>query len=478
MLVVISDLHFEEENSRSIPGNGLYEPIRAPRNIQLKAFTKVFCRLAEQARRDNARRMDLVLAGDIFELHRSALWFRGNPHHVRPYVDARDVNEDLEAKLLEILQAINAPDDSAWDVLAAFRRLNLNGSYLDENGQEQEFPVPVRVHYLPGNHDRLADSTPAVRRTIREILGMPSSAAPLRHTLYFDEERTIIRHGHEYDHLNFGLDCRQDEVVPQSLPRQAYGKAPIGDFVTTELATGILEVYREYHQDERILRNPLLRRVYERMLEFDDLRPMHAIPNFLLYMPASGYSPEQIWSDAIGPVVEILLDRVHRHPFLIKWLERLDKQNWPDLVDVVQGALSSRVWEWQIWDRNLLSLDLVQRLSESLIGLYRKRSGPEVMAAREESVLEGKTLFVVCGHSHTPAVKLIGKQPSGEQYYVDAGTWRQQIPAAPDFTRFGRVKALTYAVIYGPNEDLGRPPQTGKTASLDYWSGVTQRWSQ
>jgi UDP-2,3-diacylglucosamine pyrophosphatase LpxH len=476
MLVVISDLHFEEEKSRNIPGDGVHEAIRAPRNIHLKAFTKVFGRLAEQARRDKAKRMDLVLDGDIFELHRTALWFRGNPHGVRPYVSAPEVDPNLESKLLEILHAINAPDDSAWDVLAAFRRLNQEGTFVDENGKEREFPVPVKVHYLPGNHDRLADSTPAIRRTIRQFLGLSSSAAPFRHVLTFREERALIRHGHEYDRFNFPLDLRQDEVVPLSLPRQAYGEATIGDFITAEVASGIGEIYREYHQDERIVRDPLLRRVYERILAFDDLRPLHTIPNFLLYMPESGYTPEQIWHGAIRPVMHILLEKIHQHPFLVGCLDKMDRRNWPDPVDVVQGALSQRVWEWQIWDRNPLSLEMVQLLSKRLIGLHREEPGPETLAAREESVLEGEALFVVCGHTHTPAVRLIGKQPAGEQYYVDTGTWRQQIPAAPGYTRFGRVKALTYAVIYGPHEDLGRPPQVGKVASLDYWSGVTQRW--
>ena len=75
MLVVISDLHFEEEQSRDIEGPGPHPPIRISRNIRLNAFSKIFDRLSEQARRDGAHKMNLVLAGDIFELHRTALWF-------------------------------------------------------------------------------------------------------------------------------------------------------------------------------------------------------------------------------------------------------------------------------------------------------------------------------------------------------------------------------------------------------------------
>ncbi len=325
MLVVISDLHFEEERSRNIPGDSDHEPVQVPRNIPLKAFTKIFHRLAKQARRDNAKRMDLVLSGDIFELHRSGLWLRGNPHQVRPYVNADQVGVYLEAKLLEILNAINAEDDSAWPVLAAFRRLNQEGCYLDEHGNEQEFPVPVKIHYIPGNHDRLANATPRIRRTVREFLGLSPNDEPFPHQLIFPEERTLIRHGHEYDPLNFSRDYREEELVPRQIPKEAYDGATIGDFVTVEVASGISEWFRRVHQDELILRDPLLRKVYSRILEFDDLRPLHAIPNFLLYMPESGYTPDQIWHQAIKPVAQALLDDAYRDPFLY-YLARKERQ--------------------------------------------------------------------------------------------------------------------------------------------------------
>lgn len=477
MLVVISDLHFEEEKSRNIRGDGVHKAIEVPRNIPLKAFAKIFDRLAKQARRDNARRMDLVLSGDIFELHRTGLWLRENPYHVRPYVSADSVDVNLESKVLEILHAINAEDDSPCKVLAAFRRLNQEGGYLDENGEEQAFPVPVKIHYIPGNHDRLANSTPSIRRTVREFLGLAASDDAFPHQLIFPEERTLIRHGHEYDPLNFSRDYRDQETVPRQIPKEAYDGATIGDFITVDVASGISEWFRRVHRDEVILADPLLRRVYERILEFDDLRPLHAIPSFLLHMPDTGFTPDQIWHQAIKPVVQALLDDIFRDPFLNTWLDKSDKKGWLDLSDVTQVALGLRIWDWPVWDWNLVSLDLVGRLSEKLIEMAQGGSGPELMAAREEVVQDGEVLFVVGGHTHSPAVKLIGVQAAGEQYYVDTGTWRQQLPAAPDFRRFGRIKSLTYVVVYGPEEDFGRPAQAGKIASLDYWSGVTQRWA-
>lgn len=473
MLVVISDLHLEEEKSRNIEGNGLHQPIRVPRNINPSAFTKIFCRLDEQARRDGAQKMDLVLAGDIFDLHRTALWFQNNPQNVRPYVSAAGINAELEAKALEILQAMNEKERAVNKILAAFRRLAQDGFYVDEAGEERTFSAPVEFHYIPGNHDRLANATPAIRRTIREFLGLSGGDAAFPHVLTFDEERAMIRHGHEYDHFNFSQDNRERDALPLHLPSQAYDEPPLGDFISVEVASRISEIFRQVHGDERILKDPLLRVVYEHILEIDDLRPIRAMFNFLLHMPESGYTPERIWGEAIEPVVMRLLDAIHDHPFLGYWLEQMDKKGVPDVIDAVQAILALRAWRW-----GGVSLKKAQFLSDLALRRYDEEEGPERLAAREETIGNKEHLFVVAGHTHRPAVKLIGFPEEGvEQYYVDTGTWRRQIPATPDFKRFGRIKSLTYAILYGPNEDLGSLAGQGKIASLDYWSGVTERWS-
>jgi UDP-2,3-diacylglucosamine pyrophosphatase LpxH len=478
MLVIISDLHFEEEESRNIAGQGGDPPIEVQRNVQLKAFSKILSRLASQAKRDGARRLDLVLAGDIFEFHRTGLWFHDPTKDVRPYISTTEVDADLEARLLTILGAINRENSPPWKVMQTFRLLADEGKYLDQDGHRRKFPVPVanvRLYYIPGNHDRMANATPAIRATIRDLLCLSPGDAPFPHALVFDAEKALIRHGHEYDHLNFSRDNRQDEVLDQDVLDGAYHGATFGDFVTVDIASRISHEYRLYHGDDHILADPLLRTVYERILEFDDLRPQHAIPNFLLYIP--GYTPQLIWNQALKPVLQILLDKIHDDPFLESWLERWDKKWRPDLIDLAQVALGLHIWDWKVWDQLGSSLDRVQGLSEKLIESYKKSSGPQAMAVRERPIRDGNLRFVVGGHTHKPAVELIGMRDIGEQYYVDTGTWRQQLPASTDYLSFGRVKALTHVVLYGPDEDQGTPPEAGKQVSLDYWTGVTQRWS-
>jgi hypothetical protein len=119
---------------------------------------------------------------------------------------------------------------------------------------------------------------------------------------------------------------------------------------------------------------------------------------------------------------------------------------------------------------------LAQFISNSAVSHVKESVGPHIYAAREEAIQQGDYHFLIAGHTHNPATELIASDVKGERYYIDTGTWRNRVPATPDFKSFGRLKALTYTILYGPDEDQGDPPVPNKVASLDFWSGVTQRW--
>src|SRR5215218_8450360 len=95
MLVVISDLHFEEEESDFLAGGEGERPYFSRtlfrRNTPVEAYRRLIAWLAAEAHRSRAKHMDLVLAGDVFDLHRTTLWFKDNPDDVRPYVKSTDV---------------------------------------------------------------------------------------------------------------------------------------------------------------------------------------------------------------------------------------------------------------------------------------------------------------------------------------------------------------------------------------------------
>jgi len=471
MLVVVSDLHFEEEASNHIPSAGVHPAIAFARNLPAKPYQLFIAQLASEARRNGAKRLDLALAGDIFDVHRTGLWFRDNPAEVRPYVSADAVDAKLEAMLLRILDGI-AATPAISGVLELFERLS-HGRYLDLDGEEKPFPVPVQLHYLPGNHDRIVNATPAVRNSVRRLLGLPPSDDPFPHVLSFAAEQALVRHGHEYDRYNFSADAGALDEIPTFFPDAVYHEAAFGDFITVDVASRLPTMFREQHGDARILADPVLRTLYLRLLEFDDLRPMSAMFNYFIYHNGRPVDKDAAWQ-AIEPVVLRWLDEMSSHPFLRMWIDRYDQKGRLDVFDAVQAVLALRPWRWT----NKIPFSLAESIAKrALAGV--KGDGAESYAARERSIRSGQHRFLVAGHSHHPQVALIAHDGGGERYYVDTGTWRNRVPATPDFRNFGRLKALTYVILYGPDEDRGLlAAQDDKIASFDFWSGVTQGWER
>jgi len=103
MIAVISDLHFEEEASDVIKDDG--KEIIFCRNLDPKAYRSFISHMADEVVRRKAKNFELVIAGDLFDFNRTALWFRDE---LRPYVPLEEVSQELETKLLGILNAIAA----------------------------------------------------------------------------------------------------------------------------------------------------------------------------------------------------------------------------------------------------------------------------------------------------------------------------------------------------------------------------------
>jgi hypothetical protein len=121
-------------------------------------------------------------------------------------------------------------------------------------------------------------------------------------------------------------------------------------------------------------------------------------------------------------------------------------------------------------------LGLAQFISNTVLGNWSDEPGVETIVSKEEVIQSGEFRYVVAGHTHRSNVALVASDEISERYYIDTGTWRNRVPATPDYKAFGRLKSLSYAIIYGPGEDKGESAHTGKVSSIDFWSGVTQRW--
>ena len=476
MLVVLSDLHFVEESSHYLEGmellKRLAKPLRYSHNLPARPFQQLAIRLADEAIRNKAKRLDLVLAGDIFDLHRTAMWFTDNPTNERPYVAATPeaVNIELEKLLIRIINKI-AKEPMVAETLEVFQMF-ANGRYRDQNDVLQEFPIPVTLHHIVGNHDRMGNATPAIRKAIRGHLGLPESPEPFKRVLIFEQEQTLVRHGQEYDRYNFAGDHSKGDPITTHLPDKQYSDPAFGDFITIDVASRLPYEFRKFHGEAIIATTPMLSHLYLRLLEFDDLRPMAAMFNYFSHMPDEWFEQKEIW-EAIEPILKIMLDELYDDDYLHKWLKIYDKRWKADVVDAVQLFLKSKAWRRKAG----VPIKVVKKISDMGLHGANNIAGAETYALREEGVINGRFRFIVAGHTHHPNVSLIDHRKNGECYFIDTGTWRNRIPVTANFEAFGRLKTLTYVTIYGGSENLGAKPTSTQAASFDYWSGMTERWT-
>ncbi len=456
MLVVISDLHFEEVASDAIVPKGRdgQDPSAfVERNLSPGAFEVLFRDLSGGARRGHAKRLDVVLAGDVFDVHRTSMWFRDA---FRPYVATTEIasGSPLEAEILHILDAI-AADPMVAGSLAAIRRLSARTRAEGAPDGAALPDVPTHVHYLPGNHDRVVNATPATRARVRELLGLEARSEPFGHVFECDDPRVLVRHGHEYDPLNFGMAFPSDAPIPALVPLAAYGDWTFGDFITVEVAMGLPHTFRAVHGDEAIASDDLKLTVYKRLLEFDDVRPQSQLVPFLLAIP--GCDERLVWR-ALEPAVVALLERVVSSPHLDAALRK------GRVSPVWRALLDTRFW------RLGLPLWAVRKLGA--LAARGDAYDPSTVAAREQGVTEGHRRFIIAGHTHRPQVALVSNRAKFDRYFVDTGTWRNVVFSAPS-GEFSNAKAMTYVVVYSSDED---PDGARKKESFDFWSGYSKRW--
>lgn len=441
MLVVISDLHLEECSL------GVNRALRVNRNLDPKTYQHFIREIAKDAAVNHAQSVDLVLAGDIFELNHSNIWYEDN---IKPYVDLKVVTpgSEYEKKILRLLDLIGKEEKVAGS-LAVFREF---ASYFD---------VEFHLHYVLGNHDRLVNATPAIRQKARELLGMPASDAPLPHTFtYLSEGKPLafVRHGQEYDPLNFSVNYKFAPIIPAEIPAAEYEIPPVDDFSAVEIIYKLPYLFMEHYGVQPILQDEKLLNLYHRLIEFQDVRPQSALVNYIFNSP--GFTRRQIWQ-YLEPVILHGLNALRKDPFLKS--------------PMMKGNLLKTFLRMNPFRRNI-PFRLVRRFSSSIT----KRIGRNErnLPAVKEEVLQKNGDSVRCiisGHTHQPQVALMDAQDGVERYYFNSGTWRNVVPVSANQVNFGRIKTFSNVVIYGSEENYSKGEKK-PTWSFDFAAGFNQRF--
>jgi UDP-2,3-diacylglucosamine pyrophosphatase LpxH len=446
MLIIISDLHLTDGTSG--------ETIRAG---AFRAFRESLCELAYDAswRGDHkyvpVDRIEVVLLGDILDVIRSTTWCDA-PAEVRPWGNqslpafsetVQRITEDVIEKnkeSLDILRSLHNPE------IMSLPPASLDGGVAIR--PIERVPVPVRIHYLVGNHDWLfhlkGTAHDAIRKTIVDALGLENpNTTPFPHDPFesalieqiYREHQVFARHGDIFDPSNF---------------EHSRDASSLGDAIVIELLDRFGVAVREQ------LGNRLPDACDAGLKEIDNVRPLSMIPIWVDGLLTNTCKPEvageikTIWNELVHKFLE--LDFVKARPFGSSILIKLGFEISSELP--MDGLSDVAAW-----------------FSSKFGGGRAETFYP--YALHEKAFTEGWAKFIVYGHTHHyEIVPLQSVQAGGNvrnQIYINSGTWRPVHELArfhPSQKQFVGYHVMTYLAFFKGDERKGR--------AFESWTGALE----
>lgn len=433
MIIVISDLHLMDGSAGA-------------HHVEAGVFRTTFTDLAAHAREAGARDVKLVFLGDVFDLIRTERWFEYGLDE-RPW--GSSPSEEAATTIMESVAAENA---ETFEMLS--------GSLAEHF----DFPVEPERVYVPGNHDRLCNLYPSLRRRARDLLGMPASDEAFEHFLLDVDHGVFGRHGQEWDSFNFeGSEVLKLHSFGR-VPRADYMKTPIGDVVAAEFASKMPLYVLEYLPESY----PYRHRIAERMRNLFDVRPLVGMVTWLFYQVTQYDGPVQ---NAINMAMRQAAEEMGDISFVRNWIDENDRSGFDD-ADRLQILLQ------------MLRSFKMTRLEKPLGKMLAARHGGDEYAQRaledlhrldSEPELRDQILYVLYGHTHNPcqfAIGSIGDAPE-ERYrlYMNTGTWRPHHLQSITKQDFVSWRNLTYTLLYRPGETVSGGGTIGYPAA-ECWTGT------
>lgn len=451
MLVVISDLHLTDGSSGDTINGTAF---RVFKEDLTTAITDACYRKSdsEPAPFVPIDQCDLILNGDILDVIRTEKWRKSGG--IYPWSDnTSDAFIDLVANITEDILTQNK---AGLDYLKA---LTEGIVVYDREGREYG-PIPVKIHYLVGNHDWFFHlSHPrmnGIREKIVNAMGLsndPGGVFPHR-----IEERgadvienlcethqVYIQHGDLYDEINYDKQHGRDY-------------SSLGDAIVVLLLNAFpaaVKTKLNLSDDD-----PL----YLNLKEIDNVRPMAEIPSWV-YGTLRRHAPGRQFDQAIDVWNDCLCQFLKND-----FVKGYDKPWQLDLVDGMQAAFALS---------SVLHLGTIARITDRLAPLlgdedtYIKAAMNERWLSKQGNA-SARARFVSYGHTHTPLLFPIDEvDQNGErvdQIYFNSGTWRrvhrrcERIPKEYEYTKF---HVMTYLIFYKDGERNGRPYEmwTGQLGS-------------
>jgi hypothetical protein len=453
MLIIISDIHLVDGTCGT--------PISA------SAFRLFASRLNELAfnaswRADKRYRpldgIDILLLGDILDPLHSTLWLdesTGESGYVRPWTDIKA--PEYAAKLQAITRAILKHNTEAVATLRGiaegqFIRLppadSLGRAALDA---KEQVTVPVRIHYMIGNHDWYYHIPGAafdqIRREIVQAMGLANPASPFPHEVkdsatlqeLFAAYKVFAQHGDLYDSFNYDRD-------------KGRNAASFGDAFAVEVLNNFPVVAQE------CLGAELPPGILLSLRELVNVRPALATPLWI-----SGMLRQNNVSQAVQKKIKDVWDEMGDEFLAVPFIHAADQKYKLDIVDGMKAII-------KLTDRFS-----VKHIDELVVWIRKLFWSGEISfakhALKEHAFLNRTAQFIVYGHTHHHEIVPLDAIPSTprptNQMYMNSGTWHPYYDLAvfkPQEQKFIPYQVLSYLTFFKDGEREGR--------RFEAWSGA------
>jgi hypothetical protein len=259
--------------------------------------------------------------------------------------------------------------------------------------------------------------------------------------------------------------------------------ASLGDWVALELGTRMPHLGWEMLSSTDARWSDLSRRLrldlHERLLGLEDLRPQVEVIRWLV-QPGEITDAERDATDKVHPVVSHT-EAVSR--FLGDLMNELVTQAVPQLEPWLEAhgqPLFDRMalGAFELLGSTPRTASAVPTLIERMTNYFYGVGNPYPLLSRLPAASDPITRYIVCGHTHNPAmVPLRPSSRGGEaQWYFNTGTWRKTILRSPvgETPSWAAVKQLAFSVFFD-EEETERATGRRRT-SFDFWQGASQRF--
>ncbi|MBD3177785.1 MAG: hypothetical protein GF320_21640 [Armatimonadia bacterium] len=447
MVVLVSDLHL---------GDGSFGAL----SLGAGAFKRLAREVRDHADRAKARHVTLVLLGDIFEMMHSARWTAsdtsidaGSSSAAKPGdAGAADLEPYDETTAVQVFDAI-VEEEQNRAILELLRPDSLR-SALTADGETDDAAGgrTVEVIYVPGNHDRLCNVYPALRRKVTEVLGLdrPDPEAPFDWSYSCPQVGVFARHGHQFDGYNY--------PVRADLGPREHEQASIGDVLTSHLNANLQRRLLQALNQQKTMGDAKVngRTLRDALSLMYDIRPMASIIPWLMQalgaLAGDRHTGRRV-ARVVHDCVRAAIDDFHRLEYVKAWR----RQHWwrwraMKLGALLTGVRYTRALRAVDSERAIRVAEWVGRVVGAVFHRERYLAGALADYRRSQSMTSGSCRHVVYGHTHFPKRGTISISNDYPAFYLNTGTFRPLFHRARDRSGFAGMKNMTYVIIYGPDE--------------------------